>query len=159
METISTQATRYLDERQIPYRIFFHEKSVNSLEQAALERGMVPLQVIRSLLFRLPDGGFVMVLVAGPGQIPWKQLRSLLKTSRVTMATDDEVLQFSGCRPGTVTPFGIPNPMTILIDSRISQQDEVSLGVCSSNTAVILKSQDLLKALETYTMVDLFPDP
>ncbi len=158
METIDTQATRYLTAHHIPHRVFVHQNTVHSLQQAAEERAQQPAQIIRSLLFRLSDGVFVMVLASGPEQIPWKRLRTLLQTSRVTMATDEEVLQITGCRPGTVTPFGLPAALKILIDRRIVQHEEISLGACRSNTAIILKTSDLLQALNGYTLVDLFAD-
>src|SRR3954454_11673666 len=60
---------------QIPYTVFTHPGPVNSLEQAASERGQQPEQVVRSLLFRLGEGDFAMVLMAGPAQVSWKVLR------------------------------------------------------------------------------------
>ena len=42
-----------LDRAGVPYRFFRHTGVVRSLEQAAMERGQQPQQVVRSLLFRL----------------------------------------------------------------------------------------------------------
>ena len=50
----------------IPHRVFRHSGPVNSLEQAAEERGQQPDQVVRSILFRLGKGHYAMVLMAGP---------------------------------------------------------------------------------------------
>ena len=61
-----TPVTRALDALEIPYRFFRHPGNVSSLEQAAQERGQEPEQVIRSIVFRLSQSEFVMVLVAGP---------------------------------------------------------------------------------------------
>jgi len=88
----STPVTRYLDERRIPYRFFRHTGVVRTIEQAAKERGQRPEQIIRSILFRLSRGGFVMVLVAGKKQVSWPALRKHLGTSRISMATEGEVI-------------------------------------------------------------------
>src|SRR5262245_32690799 len=80
-------ASLALDSLGIKHRIFLHEGSVNSFEQAARERGQRPEQVVRSILFQVRPGEFVMVLVAGPAQVDWKKLRDLVKRSRVRMAT------------------------------------------------------------------------
>ncbi|MBP7961910.1 MAG: YbaK/EbsC family protein [Caldilineaceae bacterium] len=131
----------------IPHRLFAHTHPVHSLEQAAAERGQVPDQVIRSLLFRLGEGDFVMALVAGPGQISWKALRAHMGQSRLTMAERDEVLRVTGYPIGAVAPFGMPQAVPILVDPSVTVHAEISLGSGIRNTAVILASADLLRAL------------
>jgi len=51
---------------------------VHTLEQAAIERGQRPEQVVRSILFRLSSDEFFMVLIAGQRQISWKAIRAYL---------------------------------------------------------------------------------
>jgi prolyl-tRNA editing enzyme YbaK/EbsC (Cys-tRNA(Pro) deacylase) len=53
----------------IPYRLFRHAGPIESLEQAARERGQQPEQVVRSILFRLEKDKYLMLLAAGPAQI------------------------------------------------------------------------------------------
>jgi prolyl-tRNA editing enzyme YbaK/EbsC (Cys-tRNA(Pro) deacylase) len=52
--------------------------------------------VVRSLLFRLPGGEFVMALVAGPAQVDWRALRRYLGESRLTTASQEEMLALTG---------------------------------------------------------------
>lgn len=155
MGTDSTPVTLALDAKKIPYRFFRHPQLVLSLEQAAAERGQRPEQVVRSILFRLPDSEFVMVLVAGPAQISWPALRSYLGQSRLTMAREDEVLSVTGYPIGAVSPFGLPNPMRVLVDQSVLSEEEVSIGSGVRSTTVILKREDLLKALGEIEVVNL----
>jgi Cys-tRNA(Pro) deacylase len=143
----STQVTEALDELNIPYRFFRHPGKVNSLEQAAQERGQNPEQIIRSLVFRLAKGSYVMVLVAGPSQISWPGLRAYLGQSRLTMADEAEILSITGYPVGAVSPFGLFKPMRILVDRSVLQEGEVSIGSGERNTTVILTGPDLMKAL------------
>jgi Cys-tRNA(Pro) deacylase len=143
----STQVTEALDELNIPYRFFRHPGKVNSLEQAAQERGQNPEQIIRSLVFRLAKGSYVMVLVAGPSQISWPGLRTYLGQSRLTMADEAEILSITGYPIGAVSPFGLFKPMRILVDRSVLQEGEVSIGSGERNTTVILTGPDLMKAL------------
>jgi len=131
----------------IPHRLFVHPGPVESLEQAARERGQQPEQVIRSLVFRLAEGEFVMVLVAGPAQVNWKALRAYLGQSRLTTASEAEVLASTGYSRGAVAPFGLPRPMRTLADESVFEQPEVSLGSGVRGTAVILSRDDLQRAL------------
>lgn len=136
-----------LDRLGISYRLFTHAGPVNSLEQAAAERGQRPEQVIRSILFRLDRDRFAMVLMAGPAQVSWRSLRQLLGQSRLTMASEEEVLAVTGYRTGAVSPFGLPQPLPIFIDEGVLAEDEISIGSGVRGTTVILQSADLLAAL------------
>jgi prolyl-tRNA editing enzyme YbaK/EbsC (Cys-tRNA(Pro) deacylase) len=148
---------RALDLLGLPYTIFRHTETVASLEQAASQRGHTPQQVIRSILFRLGEGNFVMVLMAGPAQISWPTLRKHLGQSRLTMAGQDEVLAVTGYRTGAVSPLGLPRqekadgtapgPMRILADESVFIPEEISIGSGERGVAVILRSADLRKAL------------
>jgi Cys-tRNA(Pro)/Cys-tRNA(Cys) deacylase len=131
----------------IPHQVFRHQGPVNSLEQAAEERGQQPDQVVRSILFRLGKGQYAMVLMAGPDQISWKALRAYLGQSRLSTAKREEVLQVTGYELGAVAPFGLPGPMRILVDESVLEPDEISLGSGVRGTAVILKPADMMQAL------------
>jgi Cys-tRNA(Pro) deacylase len=144
----STPVTRHLEALGIPYRFFHHPGAVHSLEQAAAERGQRPEQIIRSIVFRLGEGEFVMALVAGPGQISWPALRKRLGVSRMTMASADEVLEATGYPLGAVSPFGLPKPMRILADESIHREGEISIGSGVRYTTVILRQEDLQRGLE-----------
>lgn len=154
MDDIETPAIAYLRQHEIPFTVFRHAGPVQSLEQAAQERHQRPEQVIRSILFRLGQNQFVMVLIPGPDQVPWKPLRKYLRQSRVTMATEEEVLQVTGCIPGTVNPFTLQNSIRILVDRAILDLPEVSIGSCQRGLAIILTPTALLSALHEYEVVD-----
>jgi Cys-tRNA(Pro) deacylase len=147
LSDLDTPVTRDLTKRGIPFRTFVHPGEVRSIEQAAAERGQSPEQVIRSIVFRLTGAEFVMVLAPGPAQISWPGLRAYLGLSRISMATPEEVLQRTGYRTGSVSPFGLPTPMRILVDEKVFDPEEVSIGSGVRNTTVILKSENLRKAL------------
>jgi Cys-tRNA(Pro)/Cys-tRNA(Cys) deacylase len=143
----ATPVTRALDALNVPYQFFRHPGQVRSLEQAARERGQRPNQIVRSIVFRLSEGEFIMVLVAGPEQISWHDLREYLGLSRMTMANKEQVLERTGFPPGAVSPFGLPQPMRILVDESVLQEEIVSIGSGVRNTTVILRRDDLMQAL------------
>ncbi len=144
----TTPVTRALTALGIPHRLFRHPGPIDSLEQAARERGQQPNQIVRSILFRISKDEYVMVLMAGPHQISWQALRRYLGISRVTMADKDEVLARTGYALGAVSPFGLPAPLRILVDdSAYSQDGEVSIGAGERGATVILAAEDLRRAL------------
>ena len=145
-----------LEKLNIPHRIFRHETPVDSFEKAASDRGQRTSQIVRTILFRVTEDEFAMALVAGPGQISWKLLRKILGKSRITMATEEEVLAVTGYRPGTVGPFGLLKPVRMLIEANLLKEEEGSIGSGMRDTAVIIKSADLKKALGDAEVVELF---
>jgi Cys-tRNA(Pro)/Cys-tRNA(Cys) deacylase len=143
----ASSVTQALDELDVPYRVFKHPGPIASLEQAARERGQRPEQVVRSLLFRLGEEEFVMVLVAGPDQVSWPALRHYLGQSRLTMASQEDVFRTTGYKVGAVSPFGLPKPLRVLVDEGVLTEEEVSIGSGIRGLTVILRSKDLMHAL------------
>jgi Cys-tRNA(Pro) deacylase len=139
----------------IPHRVFVHAGPVESLEQAARERGQLPGQVVRSILFRLKAGEYVMVLVGGPAQVSWKVLRKHLGQSRISMADEEEVLEVTGYPTGAVGPFGLLRPLRILIDPGVLEHEEISTGSGLRGTAVILTSDSLMRGIPDAEVVRL----
>ena len=144
-----------LDQLGIPHRIFQHQAPVTSFEQAAAERNQRPEQIVRSILFQVRPGEFVMVLMAGTGQVDWKKLRQFVKRSRVRMATEEEVLEVTGYRIGTVSPFGLKNQVRVLMDASVLSEEEISIGSGVRNTALVMKSRDIKKALGDVETVEM----
>jgi Cys-tRNA(Pro) deacylase len=144
-----------LEKLNIPHQVFRHTNSIHSLEQAASERNQRPEQVVRSILFQIRPEEFLMVLVAGPDQVDWRNLRQLVKRSRVRMATEEEVLEVTGYRVGTVSPFGLRHPVRVLIDQSVLKEEEVSLGSGVRGVAIVMKSADIQHALGEPEIVSL----
>ena len=148
-------ASLALEKLNIPHRVFQHERPLMSFEQAAAERNQRPEQIVRSILFQIRPGEFVMVLVAGREQVDWRKLRQLLGRSRVRMATEDEVLEVTGYRTGTVSPFGLKTQIRILVDASVLREEVISTGSGARQIAIILKSADLRQALGEPEVVSL----
>jgi prolyl-tRNA editing enzyme YbaK/EbsC (Cys-tRNA(Pro) deacylase) len=103
---------------------------------------------VRSILFRMSEGVFVMVLIAGPAQVSWPALRAYLGQSRISMASEEQVLTVTGYRIGAVSPFGLPTQIRILSDQNVFIPDEISIGSGERGTAIILKSAHLRSNIE-----------
>lgn len=151
-----TPVTKALTQLGVPFTTFTHSGPVRSLEQAAAERDQQPEQIVRSLLFRLAADDYVLVLVAGPQQIPWPALRRYLGESRLTMASKKELRDITGYEIGAVAPFGLPQPIRILLDQTVLAQPEISLGSGRRGTAVLMSSANLRRALPHAEQVNLY---
>ena len=152
---IKPPASLALDSMGIEHRLFLHERPVTSFEQAASDRNQRPEQIVRSILFQVRPEEFVMVLMAGRDQIDWKKLRQIVKRSRVRMATEEEVLEVTGYKVGTVSPFGLKKQTRVMIDGSVLKEEEISIGSGLRNVAIIMKSAALRHALSDAEVVSV----
>lgn len=150
--------SRALTDLGVPHKVFRHAGKITSVEQVAAERGQSPAQVVRSIVFRTGKDKFLMVLMAGTGQISWPALRKYLGQSRLTMAKPEEVLAVTGYVRGTVGPFGLKTPLRILVDESVLAQNEVSFGSGEKNVAIMMPRADLIAALNGAEVVNLAAD-
>ena len=155
LSTSKPPASLALDALGIEHRVFIHDKPVSSFEEAAAHRQQRPEQIVRSILFQIRAGEFLMVLMAGPAQSDWRSLRQLVKRSRIRMATEEEVLEVTGYRIGTVSPFGVKNQFQVLIDASVLKEEEISIGSGVRNMAIIMQSADLRRVFEASDVVSL----
>lgn len=137
----------YLHQHNIPHQLFQHTEPVGSLEEAATARQQQPDQIVRSILFRVAKDSYMMVLITGVRQISWRTLRSYLAQSRLTLASKEQVQTVTGYQIGAVSPFGLPQPLRILIDETVMAQSEISIGSGVRGSAIIMKTNDLRRAL------------
>ncbi|NMC79505.1 MAG: YbaK/EbsC family protein [Chloroflexi bacterium] len=151
-------AAACLSQRRVPFHLFRHPGPLHSLEQAAAERNQQPNQVVRSILFRIHQGEYVLVLIAGPKQISWKNLRRFMNVSRLTMASEDEVLEATGYPIGAVSPLGISSQIRVLVDHSVQAQEEISIGSGRRGVAIIMKTADLFQVLGAVTTGDFGED-
>jgi len=149
-----TPAAEVLTAMSIPHREFTHPGPVESLEQAAAERGQHPDQVIRSILFHITEGEYMLVLTGGPQQIDWRKLRRYLGISRLRMANPEEVLDVTGFQIGSVGPFGLSRPIRTLVNRRLFEQEEVSIGSGVRGTTIFIKTKDLKRALGNFEEIE-----
>lgn len=147
MYDLKSPVIQELENKKVLFHIYKHPGPIHSLQQAASERGQSPDQVVRSIVFRISEDNYVMVLVSGARQVSWPALRRYLDQSRITMATKEEILKSTGYPLGAVSPFGLPIPMRILVDQKVLEQEEISLGSGIRYVAVIMKTVDFMHAL------------
>jgi len=74
------------------------------------------------------------------------------------MATEEEVLEVTGYRVGTVSPFGMARPVKVMIDASVLKEEEISIGSGVRNTAILMSSADLHRALADAEIVSLMEE-
>jgi Cys-tRNA(Pro) deacylase len=140
----SARALAAADELGLDYRVTRHGP-VRSLAEAAAARGVPPAAVVKTLVVRLSDDDFRLVLVPGDREISWPKLRGLLGVSRLSMPPADVARAVTGYERGTITPLGSTTAWPVIADAAVTGQ--VSLGAGAHGVAVLVDAARLVEAL------------
>lgn len=116
----SANLQTFLSENNIEAEILFLAVETPTVEAAALALGVLPEQIIKSVLF-LADKEPVVVIASGLARLNYKLLADYLGMSRrrVKIAGPDEVLALTGYVAGSVPPFGYVQPIRTVVETAV----------------------------------------
>ncbi|NIR41632.1 MAG: hypothetical protein GWN79_27045, partial [Actinobacteria bacterium] len=97
----------------------------------------------KTLVVRVSEGEYVLVLVPGDAGMDYRRLRAHLGARRLTMPDPDEALAATGYARGTITPLGAGGHRTI-VDEGLVSHPEISLGSGTRGWAIHLDPADLI---------------
>lgn len=118
---------------------------VNSVEEAAIARGLELHRVIKTIVVRRGEGDLLMVLVPGDRVIDWAKLRKVCGVSRMSLASAEEALAATGYTPGTITPFGSLEALPVIADAAMGGL--ASIGGGAHGMAINVDAAELIASL------------
>jgi prolyl-tRNA editing enzyme YbaK/EbsC (Cys-tRNA(Pro) deacylase) len=88
---------------------------------------------------RKPEGRVCLCLALATTRLDVNRVvRGLLDVRKLSFATAELTRELTGMAIGGVTPFGLPNPMTIYVDARIPRLPEVIVGGGSRSMKIVV---------------------
>lgn len=130
--------------RGIPIEIL-ERPDARSLEEAAALLGVAPATIVKSLVLKRGDGGFVFVLVPGDRQLAWAKLRALLGVNRIQLPDAAQALAATGHARGTITPLGSTTAWPVVVDERVTGR--IAMGAGAPLRSAWLDAADLIRGL------------
>lgn len=119
--------------------------AADSLQQAAELLGIDPGDIVKTLVVKRHDGGFLLALVPGGRSIAWKKLRTVVGVNKLSMPDAATALQASGYERGTITPIGATGDLPVYADERIVGR-RVALGAGRHGASAFVNADDLVAA-------------
>lgn len=119
--------------------------AADSLQQAAELLGIDPGDIVKTLVVKRHDGGFLLALVPGGRSIAWKKLRTVVGVNKLSMPDAGTALQASGYERGTITPIGATGDLPVYADERIVGR-RVALGAGRHGASAFVDADDLVAA-------------
>ncbi len=125
----------------VEYRVVEYGE-VTTVEEAANQRDIALTRLLKTMVVRLADGEFILILVPGDRSIDWGKLRRHLGVRRLAFASADEALTATGYVHGAITPLGA-GEWPLIIDETVPGDGELSLGGGLRGVAIHIDAADL----------------
>lgn len=84
--------------------------------------------LIKTLICSDGEGQFVMALVQGDHELNELKLKNHLGWDEIRMATDEEILRFTGSPPGFLGPIGLREELQVVADYAVAALSDVVVG-------------------------------
>ena len=112
----------------------FEPGSTPTAELAAARIGVEVSRIAKSLLFKVKDGAYFMVVCPGDKRLPPSALKRAAG-SKLSMTGAEETERVTGYRPGGVCPFAIEG-VSILLDKDLGEYETVYPAAGTDATGV-----------------------
>lgn len=147
MSFIEKKITSMLEERRIPYTKSEHEPVYTS-EQAAEVRGVSLKTGVKALVCKTAENKIILILVRADKKADLDRVAKLEGTKRVSLASPEEVLRHTGCKIGSVPPFGHRKELKTYLDREILEEEQVNFNIGEHTKSIKMKSRDLLRVMK-----------
>ena len=133
---------KYFEEIGIADRIQEFDVSSATVELAAQAVGVEGARICKTLSFKTPEGGCILIETAGDGKINNGKFKHTFGF-KAKMLTPEEVIEFTGHAIGGVCPFGIKEGVRVYLDETLKKYETVFPACGSSNSAIELTPDEL----------------
>lgn len=105
-----------------------HTPDKKTIAEVAEFLGLPQSGTVKALVLSNGEGQFVMALVRGDHELNELKLKNRLGWDEIQMATDDEILRFTGSPPGFLGPLGLKEELQVVADFAIAAMTDFVIG-------------------------------
>lgn len=143
----------FLDRHAVRYTSIVHARARTAAEVAASAH--VAGRDFAKTLVLMVDGEMVLVVVPATRRLVLSDLREMLGTSHVRLATEAEFRdRFPDCELGAMPPFGNLYGLRVYVSSQLATEPEIVFNAGTHTEAVKLSYADFADLVRP-TVVDL----
>lgn len=140
---MSIEAVRaYMKERGREQDVLEFPVSSATVELAAQALNTQPARIAKTLSFKTPEEGCLLLVAAGDGKIDNRKFRETFGF-KAKMLSFDEVEPMTGHGVGGVCPFANPEGVHVYLDESLRRFETVFPACGSGNSAIKLTCEEL----------------
>jgi Cys-tRNA(Pro)/Cys-tRNA(Cys) deacylase len=127
--------------------------NAHSLHEAADILGIIPADIVKTLVVKRTDGSFLFALIPGGRKISWPKLRAVVGANKLAMPDARIAFEATGYERGTITPLGSSTAWPVFADALIGR-GEVAMGSGDHDYSLFVDAPALLRSFEA-TVADI----
>lgn len=141
--SISKRLLKYLSKHKIGFKIIPHKKVYTTFDLATtLKTGLD--KVSKSLLVKA-DKRYIIVVLPAHVRLNLLRLKSALKASKVSIASEKEMLETLKIKTGSLDPFGKFKKLEVVIDKELSKLKKVIMRSGSFTESLEVPVRDYVR--------------
>ena len=154
MTVNKTLAMRLLEGKKVSYEAVTYDASERDAEKIAVQLGVPPEQVFKTLVVAAPQDGRspnkpLLVIIPAHCQLDLKKLAKLLNVKKLKMAGHQQAEEMTGLQVGGISPLALINKgFAIYLDELASEQAQIYVSAGERGTQIKLAPTDLRKLTE-----------
>ncbi|MEK6963468.1 MAG: YbaK/EbsC family protein [Nanoarchaeota archaeon] len=130
-------------QNNVPFKEF-HHAPVRTSEEAAKIRGVDVKTGAKAMVLKV-DEEFIMCVLSAAKRLDSNKIRNLLGAKKVRFANPEELLEKTGCEPGSVPPFGNLLSLPLYIDKSLLENEEINFNVGLVTDSMAISTKDYIK--------------
>lgn len=150
-ETEFESITSILREQGVEFESIEHE-AVRTSEEAAKVRGQELKVGVKALVMKFKRNGkdfFCVMDIPADRKLDFKKAKQVLQAQEVKFASEQEVIEQTGCEPGGVPPFGYSKKLAFLVDQKIFEQENLEFNAGLKTKSIRIESAGLKKVFDS----------
>ena len=157
MADVFSKIILLLEKNNANYRVCNHNKEGRS-KQISRIRGNKPSQAMKAIVVSLKGGGAgrqnALAVVPGHLRLNMKAVNKLLGAQKGSFATENIVLELTGCETGAIPPFSFNEKLKLIVDIRCQENEEVVFNAGRLDKSIFIKFADY-KNISNATFSDI----
>ena len=135
------QLREFLEANEVQFETISHAPAFTAQEIA--ESAHVPGKEMAKTVMVKVDGDLAMAVLPAPDQVSTSRLKAITGAERVELASEGEVAErFPECEVGAMPPFGNLWGMTVFVDNRLREDEQIVFNAGSHDELVKLAYTD-----------------
>ncbi len=114
-----------LTQKGIQYSCHEYDYRKKGAEVAAAALGLDVSAMLKTLVVKLADGRFVLLVVPGDKDVSMRSLARALGVKSAELAAERDAQRLTGYRVGGISPFGTRTPMDVWLDLSAVDYDRI----------------------------------
>ncbi len=115
--------------------------------------GILPDDIVKTLVVKRSDDTFLFALVPGDRVISWPKLRALVGVNKLRLPEPELALAATGYERGTIVPIGSTNDWPVYADESIVGR-RIAMGAGAHGYSLFVDADDLIRAYDA-TVADI----